>query len=221
MCSPAAARSTARRDRAIGNCCFARVRALAFPQSTDATYRNGCRNGPVPSICTTVRVGRKHRAPNLRPIASDANRAKTFRRYLRAGETHWPRVSRSGRVDFVRHSRLEGSWQIDDSPEGRRRNTGLPKQLGRTGAPLGLGAGRFLSDRALSARHHSWVLLRLSAATPVLLEGAIEHAWFQSAPRSLVASETAKRTAEGSYHSPPRMRCGAEVSIKRTRRYSP
>ncbi len=62
-------------------------------------------------------------------------------------------------------------------------------------------------------RDHPWVLLRLSAATPVLLEAAIEHAWFQSAPRSLVAAETARREAEGRNHSASRKRGGREVPV--------
>jgi len=42
----------------------------------------------------------------------------------------------------------------------------------------------FLTDHY---REYPWVLLRLPIATRTVLDGAIEHAWLQSAPKSLVA----------------------------------
>ena len=42
----------------------------------------------------------------------------------------------------------------------------------------------FLTDHY---REYPWVLLRLPIATQTVLNSAIEHAWLQSAPKSLVA----------------------------------
>ena len=50
----------------------------------------------------------------------------------------------------------------------------------------------FLTDHY---RKHPWVLLRLPAATRAVLKAAIEHAWLQSAPKSLVARRTARPQA--------------------------
>ena len=36
-------------------------------------------------------------------------------------------------------------------------------------------------------RGHPWVLLRLTVATPTLVKASITHAWYQSAPKSLIA----------------------------------
>jgi len=36
-------------------------------------------------------------------------------------------------------------------------------------------------------RGHPWVLLRLAAATPTQLKSSVTHAWYQSAPKSLIA----------------------------------
>lgn len=77
---------------------------------------------------------------------SDANRAKAFRRCLRAGGLACPKVTEPTSYGTPALN-VRGKLMIRLKGE---RNTGLPKQLGRTGTPLGLDAGRFLSDRALS-----------------------------------------------------------------------
>ena len=41
-------------------------------------------------------------------------------------------------------------------------------------------------------RGHAWVLLRLAAATPTQLKASITHAWYESAPKSLIARFEAK-----------------------------
>lgn len=41
-------------------------------------------------------------------------------------------------------------------------------------------------------RGHPWVLLRLSKATPAQVKASVTHAWYQSAPKALIARFEAK-----------------------------